>query len=436
MIEPKKLTLTKSYDYWKRAVEVIPNGCMTISNGPISYITNVSPIYIQKGKGCNVWDVDGNKFLDLAPGGYLKILGHNYKPLTKAIIKQVKDDSIFQMPHPLEVETAETIVKTIPSAEMVKFAKNGADVLTMGVRAARAYTNRDMIASEGYHGIHDWYIGTTERNKGVPEAVKRLTATFNYNDIDSLKKIFEKYPDQIACVTLEPVQLSEPKNNFLHQVKKITHENGAVLMFDEIITGFRFSLAGAQGYFDIKPDLSAFGKAMSNGFSCSALVGKSDIMMEFEKGAFFSTTYGGETTGLIAAKKTIEIMKEKNVHDHLWKMGSILKNGINKIIKQNNLQDHYYIHGYPVWTVIKAKGDDKIGTENEKTGLLQQEAMQRGMLAGLFHGLCYAHKEKDIQKGLEIYEDSFKKVKKYINEGDIKKHLKGEYGGKVFRKVG
>lgn len=435
MIKPKRINITKSNDYWNRALKLLPNGCMTISNGPISYTTNVSPKYNLKGNGCHVWDPDGNKFLDLAPGGYLKILGYNYKPLTKAIIKQVKEGSIFQMPHPLEVETAEKIVETIPSAEMVKFAKNGADVLTMGVRAARAYTGRDMIASEGYHGIHDWYIGTTERNKGVPRTVKNLTKTFEYNDIESLKKIFDDYPNKIACVTLEPVQLTPPKNNFLQKVQKITKKNGAVLMFDEIITGFRFSLQGAQGFFDIKPDLSAFGKAMTNGYSCSALVGKEDIMMEFEKGAFFSTTYGGETIGLAAAKKTIEIMQEKRVHPHLWRMGRILKNGVNKILKEYDLEDHYEINGYPIWTLIKAK-EDKTGTVNEKTGILIQEAMQRGMLAGLFHGISYGHQKKDILKGLEIYRDSLKRVKMYINQGNVKKYLKGEYGGKVFRKVG
>ena len=254
--------IKKSQNYWERALKAIPNGCMTRSNGPISYISNVSPIYNQRGKGCYVWDVDGNKFLDLAPGGYLKLLGYNYKPLTKAIIKQVKAGSVFQQPHPLEVETAELLIKTIPSAEMVKFGRNGADVLTMGVRAARAYTKREHIASQGYHGIHDWYISLTEYNEGIPKAVKGLTHEFKYNNPESLKELFEKYPDKIACVTLEPVQLSEPKDNFLHKVKKITHENGAVLMFDEIITGFRFSIGGAEKYFGVKPDLGCFGKAM------------------------------------------------------------------------------------------------------------------------------------------------------------------------------
>jgi glutamate-1-semialdehyde 2,1-aminomutase len=435
MITPKRPTITKSQDYWRRAIKIIPNGCMTISTGPISYISNVSPIYNKKGKGCYVWDADGNKFLDLSPGGYLKLLGYNYKPLTKTIIKQVKEGSIFQQPHVLEVETAEKVIDTIPSAEMVKFARNGADVLTMGVRAARAYTGRDMIASEGYHGIHDWYICTTERNKGVPKAVSDLTKTFEYNDIESLKKLFDENPEKIACVVLEPVQLTPPKDNFLHKVKKITHDNGAVLMFDEIITGFRFSIGGAEKYFGIKPDLGCFGKAMSNGFACSALVGKEEIMQEFNKGAFFSTTFGGETIGLAATKKTIEIMQEKNVHKHLWKVGTKLKNGVNRIIKENELDQHYSCDGYPIWTVIKPK-PDKMGTENDKTGILQQEAMQRGMLAGLFHGPSYAHKKEDIQKGLQIYNESFRKVKKYYEEGNIKKRLLGEFGGKVFRKVG
>lgn len=427
--------IKKSQNYWKRAVKTIPNGCMTRSNGPISYISNVSPIYNKKGKGCYVWDVDGNKFLDLAPGGYLKLLGYNYKPLTKVVIKQVKEGSLFQQPHPLEVETAELLIKTIPSAEMVKFARNGADVLTMGIRAARAYTGREHIASQGYHGIHDWYVGLTEYDGGVPKAVKKLTHEFQYNNIESLKKIFEEKKDKIACVVLEPVQLTAPKNNFLHKVKKLTHKNGAVLMFDEIITGFRFSLGGAEKYFEVNPDLGCFGKAMSNGYACSALVGKSEIMEEFNKKAFFSTTYGGETIGLAATKKTIEIMKEKKVQKHIWKAGAKLKNGANKLIKEHGLEEHYNWKGFPVWTDIQCK-EDKFGEENDKKGILQQEAMKRGLLAGLFHGPSYAHKNKHIEKGLEIYDESLKAVKKYYQKGNIKKHLLGTYGGKVFRKVG
>ena len=427
--------IKKSQDYWERAVKAIPNGCMTRSNGPISYISNVSPIYNQKGKGCYVWDVDGNKFLDLAPGGYLKLLGYNYKPLTKTIIKQIKEGSLFQQPHPLEVETAELLIKTIPSAEMVKFARNGADVLTMGVRAARAFTKRDYVASQGYHGIHDWYIGKTEISSGVPKAVSDLTFTFEYNKIESLKKLFEENPDKIACVTLEPVQLSAPKDNFLHKVKKITHENGAVLMFDEIITGFRFALGGAEQHFEVKPDLGCFGKAMSNGYACSALVGKAEVMEEFNKDAFFSTTYGGETIGLAATKKTIEIMKEKKVHKHIWRVGAKLKKGANNRIKEHGLEEHYHWKGYPVWTDIQCK-ESEIGNENDKKGILQQEAMQRGLLAGLFHGPSYAHKDKHIEKGLEIYDESLKAIKKHYQEGNIKKHLLGIYGGKVFRKVG
>jgi len=337
MIKPKKLSFPRSEDYWRRAQKYIPNGSMTISMGPISYITKVSPKYNWKGKGCHVWDVDGNKFLDLAPGGYLKLLGYNYKPLTKTIIKQVKEGSIFQMPHALEVEAAEAVIDAIPCGEMVKFARNGADVLTMGVRAARAHTGRDMVLSQGYHGIHDWFIGTTELNKGVPKKVTDMTKTFEYNELETVKKTFEKYPDKIATVVLEPMQLTTPKDNYLHKLKKITHDNGAILIFDEIISGFRFALGGAGEYFGVKPDLACFGKAMSNGYSCSALTGKAEIMDEFNKGAFFSTTYGGETIGLAATKKTIEIMKEKKVQRHNWKVGTLLKKGVDKIIKDKGL---------------------------------------------------------------------------------------------------
>jgi len=254
-------SLLKSEEYWNRAQKIIPCGTQCLSHGPMYFVTNVSPKYLQKGKGCYVWDVDDNRYLDLCPGGYPHILGYAYQPILDAVHEQMNQGNIFPMMHPLEVEVAELLVRHIPCAEMVRFGRNGADVTSIAIRLARAHTGRDKIAAGGYHGMQDWFICTTERNNGIPQVVKDLTFSFKYNDLEGLKKIFEENKGEIAAVILEPVTIEPPKDNFLQKVKELAHSEGAVLIYDEIITGFRFSMGGAQQYFGVTPDLAAFAAA-------------------------------------------------------------------------------------------------------------------------------------------------------------------------------
>ncbi len=434
----KPRILAKSEEFWKRAVKLTPAGTQCYSHGPTQFVGTASPKFIVRGKGCTVWDVDGNEYLDLTSGGYPSILGYAYEPVNEAVRKQMECGTLFPMMHPLEVEVAELLVQTIPCAEMVRFAKNGSDVTAMAVRAARSFTKREKIACCGYHGIHDWYISTTSRNDGIPKFNTLLIHTFEYNNLESLKKLFDENPAQIAAVIMEAVQLTPPKDGFLEKVKKLAHENGALLIFDEVITGFRFAIGGAQEYFGVVPDLACFGKSMSNGYPLSALTGREDIMRVFEKNTFFSSTYGGETTTLAAGKATINELREKKVHPFLWQQGEKLKGGFNKIAREWGMQEQIECIGYPVWSVLSFK-TTKEGTNFEKKSLFQQEGMKRGLLTGCYHGLGWAHKDEFIDKALEIYNESMKvfaqNMEKIRQGENIQKFIEGDIVKPVFRPV-
>lgn len=436
IIKPR--ILAKSEEFWKRACKVTPAGTQCYSHGPTQFVGGVSPKFIVRGKGCTVWDVDGNEYLDLTSGGYPSILGYCYEPVNEAVRKQMECGTLFPMMHPLEVEVAEQIIETIPCAQVVRFAKNGSDVTAMAVRAARSFTKREKIACCGYHGIHDWYISTTTRNDGIPKFNSLLTHTFDYNNIESLKKIFDDNPGQVAGVIMEAVQLTPPKDGFLEKVKKLAHDNGALLIFDEVITGFRFAMGGAQEYFGVVPDLACFGKSMSNGYPLSALTGREDIMRVFEKNTFFSSTYGGETTTLAAGKATINELRDKKVHPFLWQQGEKLKDGFNKIVREWGMQDHVDCIGYPAWSVLSFK-TTKEGTSFEKKSMFQQEGMKRGLLTGCYHGPGWAHKDEFINKALEIYNESMKvfaqNMEKIKQGENILKFVEGDLVKPVFRPV-
>ncbi len=431
----KKYSYNKSNELFLRAKESVPAQCHTLSHGPTQYVSNVSPKFIERGDGCYVWDVDGNKFLDLAPGGFPAILGYNDKEFNEAVIRQLGKGTLFPMPSILEVETAEKLIECIPCAERVKFAKNGSDVTAMAVRLARGVTNRKKVATGGYHGFQDWFIGTTSRTRGIPEEVRNLTLPFEYNNIESLKKIFKENPNEIAAVILEPVQLSAPKDDFLNKVKELTHQNGAILIFDEVITGFRFALGGAQEYFGVTPDLASFGKALGNGMPISALVGKKELMDQFSfEGVFFSSTFGGECTSLAASCAVIDILKKRNVIPHIWKMGDMLRDGFNAAAKRVGIEKYVFCIGFAPWTDVEVDTNGLNITELEFKSLFQQECMKRGMLAGLYHALTWAHKEEDIKLALNIYEEAMIAFKKYIQSGNPKSFLEGDAMKPVFRK--
>ena len=262
----------KSHAMRAKVHEVIPGGTHTYAKGDDQF-PQQSPGFIARGKGCHIWDIDGNEFIEYGMGLRAVTLGHAYAPVMEAAYRQMLQGNNFNRPALLELECAQMLQSLVPSAEMVKFAKDGSSILTAGIKLARAYTGRELVAicaDSPFFSYNDWFIGTTPMDGGIPPAGKSLTVTFRYNDIGSLDALFERYPGQIAMVLLEPARAIEPRDGFLHKAREAAHRAGAVFMLDETISGFRFHRGGAQSVYGVTPDLSCFGKAMANGFSLSA----------------------------------------------------------------------------------------------------------------------------------------------------------------------
>src|SRR5690606_22625454 len=268
--------ITKSQEIFKRVEGgLIPAYTQLLAKGPEQWTKGIAPIYLKKGKGARVWDVDDNEYIDINMAVGPLVLGYCYDEVDNAIKKQLEDGITFSLTHPLEVELSEKITELIPCAESVRFSKTGCDAASAAVRIARAFTKREKVLSCGYHGWHDWYISVTDRNAGIPKAVQDLTFTFNYNDIDSL---IDSIDEDTACVIMEPTIFEAPKEGFLEAVKDVCEKNGALLIFDEIWTGFRLNLGGAQKEFGVTPDLATFSKAMANGMPISVVCGRKDVM--------------------------------------------------------------------------------------------------------------------------------------------------------------
>lgn len=430
-IPPKKIELNRSQELKSRAYKLIPSCTQTFSKGPIQFVQGVAPVFLQCGKGSHVWDVDGNEYIDYPMALGPIILGYDYPMVNERVIRQIQEGSTFSLPHPLEVETAELLTEVIPCAEMVRFGKNGSDATSGAIRLSRAYTGRNIIACCGYHGWQDWYIGTTTRDKGVPKAVQELTIPFEYNNIDSLKYIFAEHPGEVAAVIMEPLGMFEPCNGFLHQVQELTRKEGALLIFDEVVTGFRIALGGAQEYYGVTPDLACFGKAMANGYPLSAVVGKKEIMRLFDE-VFFSFTFGGETVSLAAAVATITEMREKNVIAHLWEQGKKLKDGYLVLAHAFGIECYTRCLGLPPHTVITF--EDETGTESYLLlSLFQQECLKRGVLFNGCQNISYSHSNEDIEYTLRVFRTVLEILAQAIKEGSVAQRLEGDPIKPIFR---
>lgn len=424
--------IDRSLKLKEKAMRLIPSCTQTFSKGPTQFVQGVAPVFLERGFGSHVWDVDGNEYIDWPMSLGAVILGHNYPHVTEAVTRQLQKGTSFSLPHPLEVEVAEQLVNIIPCAEMVRFGKNGSDATAGAVRLARAYTGRDVIACCGYHGWQDWYIGTTTRNKGVPQVVQELTIPFEYNNIESLKRIFDINPGRVAAVMMEPVGIIEPEPGFLDAVKELTHHQGALLIFDEVITGFRISLGGAQEYYKVTPDVACFGKAMANGYPVSAVVGHRDIMKLFDD-IFFSFTFGGEALSLAAASATIMELEEKKAVEYLREHGQKLKNGYNNLARRFGLEKYTECVGLPPRTVITFRDQEGVESLLFKS-LFQQECIQQGVLFSGGHNICFSHSSDEIDRTLRVYCTAMEVLSDAIQKGDANKRLKGEVIQPVFRK--
>ncbi|MFT6248960.1 MAG: glutamate-1-semialdehyde 2,1-aminomutase [Cognaticolwellia sp.] len=421
----------QSLRWLERAEKTIPLGSQTFSKSRIAYPKNVSPLFIKRGQDCQVWDADDNQYTDFVSGLLSVSLGYCNETIDNAVIKQIKSGVTFSLPHQLEMQVAEKLVELIPCADMVRFGKNGTDATSAAIRLARAFTQKEHVAVCGYHGWQDWYIGSTTRDLGVPESTKSLTHTFKYNDISSLEQVLRQQDNKIAAVILEPMNTHFPQDNFLQKVKDLCKKNGAVLIFDETITGFRFSLGGAQSLFGVTPDLATFGKGMANGYPISAVVGRRDIMMLMQD-IFFSGTFAGETLSLAATQATLDFMIENNVVEHLTLMGEKLQAGLEKIIDDMQAQHWLSLSGHPVWSFLTISDQGGYSTIQLKS-LFLQEMAQQGFLLGGGHNLNYAHKTTDIEALLCAYKTVLSVLAKTIEQQNFATLFKGELLEPVFQ---
>jgi glutamate-1-semialdehyde 2,1-aminomutase/spore coat polysaccharide biosynthesis protein SpsF len=414
------VSFTKTHELIKRSLNTIPLGSQTFSKSYIQYPENTSPMFLTHGMGGRVWDVDGNEYIDLVSGLLPIVLGYNDQDVNQAIQNQLYKGISFSLSTELEVQLAETLCNLIPSAEKVRFAKNGTDVTSAAIRLARAYTGRDKVIACGYHGWQDWYIGTTTRNKGVPKVVSDLTTIIPYNDLNRAEELLKT--EAYACLILEPCNITAPHEGYLEELKQLCELYGSMLVFDEVVTGFRFHIGGAQTYFGVTPHLSCFGKAMGNGMPISAIVGRNDIMKEMEE-IFFSGTFGGEALSLAASIATIEKLQKEKVIDYLWTYGGSLAKEVEFSLLKNDLGSAIKLGGYDVWKLFQFLHHPNATAFEIKT-LFIQEMIKRGILINSAINISYAHKELEKYKFTQALNETFELIAKCLKENCIKKNLR------------
>ena len=408
----------------------IPGGAHTYAKGDDQFPEGMAP-YIVRGKGSHVWDVDGNELIEYGSGLRAVSLGHAFEPVIEAAAKQMRLGANFIRPSTLELELAEAMLELISGAEMVKFAKNGSDVASAALKLARAYTGRDMVAicqDHPFYSVDDWFIGSTAMAAGIPACIRELTVKFAYNDLASLKALFDAHPGRIAAVFLEPEKDQEPRDGFLHQAQRLVNEHGALFVLDKMITGFRWHAGGGQAFHNIVPDLSTFGKALGNGFSVSALLGKREIMrlggLDHDRERVFlaSTTHGAETHAMAAAKAVIETYQREPVIETLWQRGERLAKGFRKSVAEFRLEQQVGLFGRPCCLVFGTRDQNGQPSQPFRT-LFLQESLKRGLLASSLV-VSYAHSEQDIDRTNEVLYEVMAVYRKALDEG-IEKYLVG-----------
>ncbi len=413
----EKLKLNNSKRLFNEAKKIIPLASQTFSRSHLFFDKNFFPLFLKKGFGQYVYDLDKNKYLDFINGLGSVTIGYANQNIFNSITRETKKGNTFSLTNPIEVDLAKKLKKLIPSAEMVRYGKTGTDVNSAAIRLARFYTSKEHIAVCGYHGWHDWYIASTSMDGGIPKINKRLIHNFAFNNIESLKKIFLK--KKIAAVIMEPFSYSLPNKNYLQEVRKICDKNKSLLIFDEICTGFRVSIGGAQSLYKVKPDISTFGKGIANGYPLSVIVGKKKIMKHMEK-IFFSGTFGGEISSLAACKATIDFMQKNNVISKNHKKGLFLQKNIKKLLIENNLENLIQIGGHPSWLFLRV--NEKSKHAKYIMLFIRQELIRSKILFLGSFNISYSHNIEDLKRVVKELSKIFSFIKE--NKDIIKKFVK------------
>jgi glutamate-1-semialdehyde 2,1-aminomutase len=427
---------------WNRAKDIIPGGSQLLSKRSEMFLPGQWPSYYKKAKGIEIWDLDDNKYVDMSIMGIgACILGYADEDVNRAVKKAVDAGSMATFNCPEEVELAEILLKLNSWAGMVRYARTGGEAMTVAIRIARAFTRKDKIAFCGYHGWHDWYLSANLADDanldghllpglepaGVPRSLKGTSIPFNYNRIDELESIIDRNND-IGVIVMEPIRHHEPENDFLNKVRKIADDINAVLIFDEITSGWRLNVGGAHALYDVYPDIAVYGKAMSNGFPMAAIVGKNEVM-DAAQGTFISSTYWTDRVGPVASIATINKMCENKVPQHLDKIGNLIRISWAELAKEHDLKIH--IEGIPPLPtfIFDHKENQALHT------LLTQEMLERGYLAYRSVYVSFCHKERHIEKYMENLDDVFKVIEKGIQKNNIKELLRGNIAQVGFKRL-
>ena len=432
--EPRNPAATRSIAasdaLWERAQRAIPLGTQTLSKAPSQFVDGVSPKFLARGKGSHVWDVDGNEYIDYPMALGPILLGYDHPAVTEAVVKQVREGTTFTLMHPLEVEVAEVLIDVIPCAQKVRFAKNGADATGGAIRAARALTGREHVVATGYHGYHDWYIASTELRKGVPLLHHDLTHPVAFGDLAALEAELQRLDREVAAIIME-LPATEPPPGYLQAAIDLAHHHGALFVLDEIVTGFRYALGGAQEVHGVLPDLACVGKGMANGFPLAAVVGSDEAMSAFDE-IFFSMTFSGETVSLAAARATLAVLRTEPVIEHIWKTGRELRAGLLELGDEASFE--LQLAGNPPRSAMTFALEPGGEPHDLLRAIFLQETHKRGVLFGVPIFPTYAHSAQDVRHTLDAVAGAFERMETACAAQDFAAHLEGLPPGSVFRR--
>jgi glutamate-1-semialdehyde 2,1-aminomutase len=433
----KPTTIKRSLELWEEAQYLMPGGTQLLGRRPQLYAFGVTPILAERAEGAYFWDVDGNRYLDTSMSLGAVLLGYCDPEVENAVDEQRKKGTIFPILHPVEIEMARLVTEVVPCAEMVRFGKSGGEADAVAVRIARGFTGRDKVAFCGYHGWHDWYISANLADprsleshllpgvdaRGIPKALLGTSIPFEYNNIDYLKRVFDDNKNQIACVIMEASRSYLPNEGYLAKVKDVTQENGALLIFDEVVTGFRLSLGGAQQYYGVTPDLATFGKAIANGYALTAIAGRRDVM-EFSKELFISSLFWDDASTLAAGVATIKKMKREKPAEKIAALGRRYMREWQRLADCHKVPAKVVGNPHSSTVVFEQAGSI---SQRQLLTLYIQEMAKRGVFTGtgLFN-VSLAHGDKELDELLGASAGALAVVGEAVQKGNIREYLEAE----------
>jgi glutamate-1-semialdehyde aminotransferase len=428
---------------YKQAKKIIPGGTQLLSKRPEMFLPDNWPSYYKKAKGCEVWDLDGRKYIDMSYMGIgANVLGYADPDVNKAVKKAVENSNMCTLNAPEEVELARLLIKLHPWAQMARFARCGGEAMAIAIRIARASTGKDKILLCGYHGWHDWYLAANLgdnksldghllpglKPKGVPRNLKGTALPFKYNDINAFLTLVEKYQHDVAAVVMEPIRNHYPKKGFLETIKNITRKIGGVLIFDEVTSGFRMNAGGAHLKLGINPDMAVFSKSLGNGFPIAAIIGKEKIMKAAEE-TFISSTMWTDRLGPSAAIATIKKYTRNKVAQHLGKVGRKVQKGWTDLAKKHRLDIE--VSGIEAISHLEFKYKNSLALKT----LFIQSMLEKGFLTTNALYASYAHKKQHIDKYLKACDNVFLFLSKAIHDNRVEEYLKGSVCHAGFRRL-